>query len=108
MYHSWFYNKIENLSNDEKKIQYIVDYLKHKMFMKRNDPDIIKSCVDRGIPFNRIEERLFLHGFVSRNNDTARDEQAGYCSFYMIGYTKDLKELFYHIIYLQIMMIWWK
>ena len=104
MYHSWFYNKIENLSNNQQieDTIYCGLFEAQNVYEIRNDPDKVKSCVDRGIPFNRIEERsVFLHGFAFSpcNNDIARDEQAGYCSFYMIGYTKDLKRavLSYHI-----------
>ena len=103
MYHSWFYNNIENLSNQ----QQIQDSLFCGLFEPcnvyeiRND-DKVKEIVDRGVPFNRLEQRsCFLHGFAFSpcNNDIARDPQAGYCAFYMIAYTKDLKRacLSYHV-----------
>ena len=104
MYHAWFYNKIDNLSNDQQieGTLFCGLFEPQNVYEIRNDPNKVKSMVDRGVPFGRIEERsCFLHGFAFSpcNNDIARDQQAGYCSFYMIAYTKDYKRacLSYHV-----------
>ena len=66
MYHTWNYNKIESLSND----QQIEDKLFCGLFEGLNVYEIrndnnVKSILDRGIPFGKIEERsCFLHGFA--------------------------------------------
>eukprot|EP01083_Nonionella_stella_P300373 1025092_1 len=104
MYHPWFYNQIQNLSNDQQKEGSLMCGLFEpcNVYEIRNNPKDVKHMVDRGIPFNRLEERsCFLHGFAFSpcNCDVARDAEAGYCSFYMICCTNDYKRacLSYHI-----------
>lgn len=104
MYHSWLYNEVEELSNDQQIEGSLICGLfePQNVFEVRNDPKAVKSMVDRGVPFGRLEERsCFLHGFAFSpcNCDIARDTEAGFCSFYMLSYTKDMKRacLSYHV-----------
>jgi len=104
MYHPWLYHEVEELRNEQQLEGSLLCGLfePQNVYEIRNDPKAVKSEVDRGVPFGRLEERsCFLHGFAFSpcNCDIARDADAGFCAFYMVSCTKDMQRgcVSYHV-----------
>ena len=104
MLHAWLFSEVAQLSSEQQLESSAVCglFAPRNVRQVRCDAQQVKSALDRGVPFGRLEERaVFLHGlrFSPCNLDVARDEHAGFCSFFLLSRTKDAARacLSYHV-----------